>query len=86
MNKKLATRLATVLLPTALALVAVTNKASAAGVPITFFDVCSGANFQQFFNKILPSAADDLGFEIHYVPGRAPELQQRLLAGQATST
>ena len=83
MIKSLLKRLATVVVSTALTLAAMTPNAFAANTPITFFDVCSGANFQQFFNKILPLAEEDLGFEINYVPGRAPELQQRLLAGQA---
>ena len=83
MIKSLLKRLATVVVSTALTLAAMTSNGFAANAPITFFDVCSGANFQQFFNKILPLAQEDLGFEINYVPGRAPELQQRLLAGQA---
>jgi putative spermidine/putrescine transport system substrate-binding protein len=83
MSKSLLARLATVVVSTALALTAMTTGVSAQKAEITFFDVCSGANFQQFFNKILPLAQKELGFKINYAPGRAPELQMRLLAGQA---
>ena len=50
---------------------------------VTIYDVASGANFQQFFHEILPMAESKLGLAIQYVPGSAPELQQRLMAGQA---
>ena len=52
MIKSLLKRLATVVVSTALTLAAMTSNGFAANTPITFFDVCSGANFQQFFNKI----------------------------------
>jgi len=50
---------------------------------VTIYDVASGANFQQFFRKILPIAERELGFEIRYVPGSPAEVEQRLRAGQA---
>ena len=81
---KLSTRLAAVAVSTALALIVATTERSVAQskASITFFDVCSGANFQQFFNKILPLAQEELGFTIDYVPaGTGAVLLQRLLAG-----
>lgn len=47
---------------------------------ITFVDTAGGANFQRFFNELLPGASEELGIDIDYVPSSAPEMQQRLEA------
>jgi putative spermidine/putrescine transport system substrate-binding protein len=47
---------------------------------VTFVDTAGGANFQRFFNEILPGASEELGLDIDYVPSSAPEMQQRLSA------
>ncbi len=63
---------------------AATRRARAQTKPgVTIYDVASGANFQQFFRKILPNAERELGFEIRYVPGSPAEVEQRLRAGQS---
>jgi putative spermidine/putrescine transport system substrate-binding protein len=61
-----------------------TSRASAQAKPtVTIYDVASGANFQQFFRRILPEADRALNIEIRYLPGSAAEVEQRLRAGQA---
>ena len=87
MSKRLLSRLATVVVSTALALTAMTTGGSAQKADITFFDVCSGANFQQFFNKILPLAQAELGFKISYAPGTGSGTPKRdCLLAKPTST
>lgn len=54
-----------------------------AGTTVTIYDVASGANFQQFFRKVLPDASHELGLQIEYVPGSPAEVEQRLRAGQS---
>jgi putative spermidine/putrescine transport system substrate-binding protein len=60
------------------------SRASAQARPsVTMYDVASGANFQQFFRRIMPMAERELNMEIRYLPGSPAEVEQRLRAGQA---